>query len=217
VLRHGRDRAVLRAVSAIAREPSGTRRPSAPGRQLNQYRFAAPAWYLFSTQMPQRKLSIEEAKSLTELSTLQDGSPCFRSSKYTAILTLLGPKLLLITSIGYDAGDSAPLMAAQISRFIAAKGKLNVFANLTTQTGQASVAREWWAEWAKLHRAHLGLSHILVRNRVTDMAISVLAMLIGGGVIKSHASQASFEAAIAEQVPGFRSLPTFADLPPLRP
>lgn len=166
--------------------------------------------------MAPRTLSIEQARSLTELSTLQDGSLCFRSSKCTAILTLLGPSALLITSIGYDAGDSSPLLAAEINRLIAAQGKLNIFANLAIQTGQASVAREWWAEWAKQHRAHLRLSHILVRNRVTDMAISVLAMLIGGGVIKSHASQASFEAAIAELVPGFRSLPTFPDLAPLR-
>ena len=49
-----------------------------------------------------------------------------------------------------------------------------------------------------------------------DMAISVLAMLVGGG-IKSYAEQTLFEAAIVRAVPGFRQLSKLADLPPLLP
>jgi hypothetical protein len=91
-------------------------------------------------------------------------------------------------------------------------GTLIAFVNLSAQTGQASDAREWWAEWAKAHRGQLECTHILVRNRIMDMAISVLGMLIGGG-IKAHSEQASFEAAITAAVPGFRQLPKYADLP----
>ena len=55
---------------------------------------------------------------------------------------------------------------------------------------------------------------MLVRTRLMDMAISVLGMLIGGG-IKTYSDEAGFEAAIARAVPNFRQLPKFADLPPL--
>ena len=57
---------------------------------------------------------------------------------------------------------------------------------------------------------------MLVRSRMMDMAISVLGMLIGGG-IKTYSDEASFEAAIAKPVPSFRKLPKFAALPPLLP
>lgn len=167
--------------------------------------------------MAQRALSNEQARSVTELSALQDGSRCFRSSKFTLILTRLAPSVVLSTAIGYNSGDSAPLITAEMSRLIPATGKLHSFVNLSQQTGQASAAREWWAAWVKQNRPQLGVTHMLVRSKVMDMAISVTAMIIGGGQIKSHSSPASFEAAIAEQVPGFRALPTFLDVPALLP
>ncbi len=57
---------------------------------------------------------------------------------------------------------------------------------------------------------------MFVRSRMMDMAISVLGMLVGGG-IKAYSDLASFERAIAENVPGFRRLPEYKDLPPLLP
>jgi hypothetical protein len=87
--------------------------------------------------------------------------------------------------------------------------------NLAQQTGQASVAREWWAEWVKQNRPQLTATHMLIRSRMMDMAISVLVMVIGSEMIRTHSTRSTFEAAISERVPGFRSLPMYADLPPL--
>jgi len=56
---------------------------------------------------------------------------------------------------------------------------------------------------------------MLVRSRIMDMARSVLGMVVGGGMIKAHSDVGQFEALISEQVPRFRHLPTFADLPPM--
>ena len=142
---------------------------------------------------------------------------CFRSSKFTTVFTHLAPGTVLTTAIGYNTGDSAPLLTAEMTKAIPPGGKLFTFVNLSLQTGQASAAREWWADWVKRNREQLGPTHMLVRSKVMDMAISVTAMIIGGGMIKSHSSLASFEAAIATQVPGFRSLPVFDDLPAQRP
>lgn len=166
--------------------------------------------------MGERALSKESAESVTQRSTLADGTKCFRVSKFTQLLTPLGPGVVLVTGIGYNSGASAPLVTAELTSAIPAQGKLTSFVNLSLQTGQGGAAREWWIEWGKEHRPHVEAVHILVRSRMMDMAISVIRMFVGGGLIHSHAEPEPFEAAIRERVPSFQRLPTFPDLPPLR-
>ncbi len=162
-------------------------------------------------------MSNERARAATEVTALLDGSLCFRSPKFTLVLTELAPGAMLVHSIGYNTGESAPLVTAEMVRHMPATGKLQCFVNLSKQTGQSSAAREWWGAWAKQHRPSLGIQHILVTSKVMEMAISVLSMIVGGGLIKAHSSLPPFEAAITERVPGFRKLPTFTDLPPQLP
>jgi len=166
--------------------------------------------------MAKSPLSKAHAEAVTQRSVLADGSLCFRTSKFTQVVTPLAPGRMLVTGIGYNDGRCAPLITEEMTRALRRDGKLIAFVNLSAQTGQASEAREWWAEWAKAHRGQLEHTHILVRNRMMDMAISVLGMLVGGG-IKAHSEPASFEAAITAAVPGFRQLPKYADLPQLLP
>ncbi len=163
--------------------------------------------------MAQRALSTREAEFATQRSVLTDGSACYRSPKFTQVVTRLAPGHLLVTAIGYNSGESAPLITADMAHEIPHGGKLSVYVNLSAETGQASAAREWWADWVKHRQPELNLTHILVRNRIMEMAISVLAMIVGGGNIKAHSSEASFISIIAEGVPGFRQLPKFPDLP----
>ncbi len=164
--------------------------------------------------MGERALSKERAEAVTQRSTLSDGTKCFRVSKFTQLVTPLAAGVVLVTGIGYNSGACAPLITEEIGRAIPTDGKLVSFVNLSQQTGQASVTREWWAAWVKEHRPQLEGAHMLVRSRLMDMAISVLGMMLGG-VIHSYSEPAAFEAAIRERVPSFRGLPAFADLPPL--
>jgi len=161
------------------------------------------------------RLSKEHAEAVTRRSVLADGSQCFRTSKFTQVFSLLAPGVVLVTGIGYNSGQCAPLLTAELSRAIPAGGKLSAFVNLSDQTGQASVARDWWGDWAKQNRPQLATTHMFVRSRMMDMAISVLVMIIGSEMIRTHSLRTTFEAAIAERVRGFRSLPLYADLPPL--
>jgi len=156
----------------------------------------------------------ERAEAVTERSKLADGSICFRTSKFTQVVTPLSSGIVLVTGIGYNSGACAPLVTAEMTRAIPAHGKLTSFVNLSLQTGQASAAREWWAGWVKEQRPHIEGAHILVRSRLMDMAISVTRMIIGG-IIQSYTEPAPFEAAIRERVPSFRGLPKYPDLPPL--
>jgi len=162
------------------------------------------------------ELSKSRAEIVTQRSVLADGSLCFRTSKFTEVITPLAPCRVLVTGFGYNDGRCAPLVTEELGRAIPEGGKLVAFVNLAAQTGQASGGREWWAAWVKANRPRLEGTHMLVRNRMMEMAISVLGMLVGGG-IKSYSTVAAFEAAIREQVPRFRELPTFPDLPPMLP
>lgn len=165
--------------------------------------------------MTQKVLSLEHAETVTRRSVLADGSRCFRTSKFTQVITALAPGSLLVTGIGYNSGECAPLVTAELSRAIPSGGKLSAFVNLSEQSGQASIAREWWADWVKQHRPELTTTHMFIRSKMMDMAVSVLVMLIGSEMIRTHSTRSTFEAAIAERVRGFRTLPVYADLPPL--
>ncbi|HYP99852.1 MAG TPA: hypothetical protein VER96_14350 [Polyangiaceae bacterium] len=165
--------------------------------------------------MVKKPLSKEQAEAVTRRSVLADGSLCLRTSKFTQVITQLGPGVMLVTGIGYNSGECAPLVTAELSRAIPSAGKLSAFVNLSEQTGQASIAREWWADWSKQNRAQLTTTHMFVRSKMMDMAISVLVMLIGSEMVRTHSNRTTFEAAIAERVRGFRALPTYPDLPPL--
>ncbi len=162
-------------------------------------------------------LSEKRAEAVTQRSMLADGSLCFRTSKFTQVVTVLAPGFMLVTGIGYNSGECAPLITAELRRAFPQTGKLATFVNLAGQTGQASVAREWWGEWVKQNRAQLTVTHMLVRSKMMDMAISVLGMIIGSGMIKAHSDVLTFEAAIRAGVPRFERLPKYADLPPLLP
>lgn len=164
--------------------------------------------------MAKKPLSKENAEAVTRRSQLVDGSLCLRTSKFTQVITQLAPGVMLVTGIGYNSGECAPLVTDELSRAIPSAGQLSAFVNLSEQTGQASIAREWWAEWSKQNRAQLTTTHMFVRSKMMDMAISVLVML-GSEMVRTHSNRTTFEAAIAERVRGFRALPTYPDLPPL--
>ena len=99
--------------------------------------------------MPPSPLSLGLAQKVTQRSVLADGSLCFRTSKFTQVVTPLGLGRVLVTGIGYNDGRCAPLITEEMSRAIPPGGALTAFVNLSAQTGQASEAREWWAQWVK--------------------------------------------------------------------
>jgi hypothetical protein len=162
-------------------------------------------------------LSKSDAERVTQRSTLADGSLCFRTSKFTEVVTWLAPGRVLVTGIGYNDGRSAPLVTTELTRGFPQDGKLIAYANFSAQTGQASVSREWWEKWVKENIDHLERTNMLVRSRMMYMAISVLGMVVGSTGIKVYSEVATFEAVIAKDLPGFRHLPTFPDLPPMLP
>jgi hypothetical protein len=56
--------------------------------------------------MVQVALSKKHAESVTAPSVLADGSQCFRTSKFTQVVTRLAPGCVLVTGIGYNDGKA---------------------------------------------------------------------------------------------------------------
>lgn len=57
-------------------------------------------------------LSKELALKVTQRSVLVDGSLCFRTSKFTQVVTPLAPGRVLVTGIGYNDGRGASAQPA---------------------------------------------------------------------------------------------------------
>jgi len=139
-----------------------------------------------------------------------DGTVLYLGEAGCAVLQRLARGVLLITAVGDFETPSASETMKDFENELEVGGKLVLFINLLERKSVASSSRQSWSEWARKHRDRLR-SHVLVRSKLVDMAISVIAMLAGGVSVKSYSNVADFEAAIAREVPGFRRLPP---LPP---
>jgi hypothetical protein len=103
-------------------------------------------------------------------------------------------------------------LAAEIRR----SGSLSVFADARAMKRMSSEVREKALAWAKEHRAHLRSATVLVESKLMDMALSVLGMLIGGGLLKSVTVLADFEAKVLEHAPHLKRLPELEPPPAAR-
>jgi hypothetical protein len=70
----------------------------------------------YRDRMAKSPLSKALAETVTKRSVLADGSLCFRTSKFTQVMTRLAPGRMLVTGIGYNDGRCAPLITEEMSR-----------------------------------------------------------------------------------------------------
>ena len=118
----------------------------------------------------------------------------------------LGPGVVLMTA----AGDfQAPIEDGPMQDFereLSAHGSLVLYLNLMDRKRVENSSRKQWTDWASANRERLQ-AHLLMKSKLVGMAINVMAMLAGGLPLTTYADVASFERAIAKDVPGFRRLP----------
>lgn len=148
-------------------------------------------------------------------STLPDGTVVLRSERFTLAVKRLAPGKILLTAIGYEDGGTFDLLQAELEKEIARTGPpgVTIYCDLTDETGIAPESRERWGKWSKSHgEGAVAATHILVRSRLVDMAISLIGLFVGGGGMQSYADAAKLEAVIKRDVPGFRGLPRYPEL-----
>lgn len=136
----------------------------------------------------------------------QDGSVDLSAPGARALVIRLAPGVVFLSQAGQN--DSVTLaLFDELTTEIRRSGSLRVFADARGMKRMTAEVREKSLAWAKEHRAHLGSAMVLVESKLMDMALSVLAMLIGGGLLKSVSVLADFEAKVREHAPHLKRLP----------
>src|SRR5690348_9066369 len=86
-------------------------------------------------------------------------------------------------------------------------GPLTVFADVRGIRRMSSEVRDFSLSWGRRHRDDIRNATILVGSKIVDMAMSILAMLLGGGLIKVVSDPAAFLELIRKVDPQFAALP----------
>jgi hypothetical protein len=123
----------------------------------------------------------------------------------------LKPGFVLLTCHGGAVTEEDALaeaaMMAELDRELERAGTLSVFADLRDTSRMAAASRELAAKWMRRHQARINASHVLVRSKIIEMAMSVVAMLVGGGMVKIYSNPDVFLALVRKVAPKMTELP----------
>ena len=140
-----------------------------------------------------------------------DGSVLFCGTSLRVRIMVLKPGCVLATASG-EVGDAQDVsaedaMLLELDRELERAGTLMLFADLRDSTRMPSKSREKIARWMRRHQARLLPSHVLVSSKLLDMALSVIAMLVGGGLLTTHSRPQSFLELVKKACPKLGELP----------
>ena len=140
-----------------------------------------------------------------------DGSLLFCGPNLRVRVTVLKPGFVLATGHGAIAGaedvSAEAALLAELDRELERAGTLTVFADLRNSPRLPAASREKIVHWARGHQARLLPSHVLVRSKTIEMAMSIIAMLVGGGRLKIHSSPQVFLDLVKQVAPKLTELP----------
>jgi hypothetical protein len=149
----------------------------------------------------------------TEIRRIQaDGSVLLHGPNLRVRVAVLKAGVVLATAHGEvldekDVRVEAAVLA-ELESEIDRAGTLTLFADLRQSPRVPSLSREKIAEWTRRHRARLLPSHVLVRSKLMEMAVSIVSMLIGQTVFEVYTRPAAFLASIKKVAPMLTELPT---------
>ncbi|HEY3669106.1 MAG TPA: hypothetical protein VGL19_24075 [Polyangiaceae bacterium] len=144
-----------------------------------------------------------------------DGSIVFRGTALNIRLATLKPGFVLATAQGeaLTARDGLVEQAitAELDRELERAGQLTIFLDLRESGRMPAKSRNMIAQWIRRHQARLNTSHVLVHSKLMELAMSVVAMLVGGGLIKIHSKADAFLAVVRKAAPKLSELPKVPD------
>jgi len=91
-------------------------------------------------------------------------------------------------------------------------GSFTLYADLRESKQMSAPSRDRIAKWARRHQTRLLPSHLLVSSNLIEMALAIIAMLVGGGLFKIHTSPQAFLALVRKVAPKLSELPRVAGL-----
>lgn len=145
-----------------------------------------------------------------ERTVLSDGTIRLTTAGHAVFLQRLRPGVLLLATQGTEASRTRGALMRELESEIAASGPIALFADMRGSTRVDAAGRDEWAAFGKKHRTDLRRVVMLMQSRLVEMAISVLGLFVGGGLVKTVSDERAFAEAIAQDVPGFNRLPSYA-------
>lgn len=122
-----------------------------------------------------------------------------------SVYTLLSPGKVLVSQGRFLTVDLCQPIANLIDKTSTGPASITIFSDTTDVRNVEPAFRDAWISWFKAQRKILALPiHVLVQSKILEMSASVMNLSLGGGFIRSYSNPRTFEAAVAQQVPGFR-------------
>jgi hypothetical protein len=130
---------------------------------------------------------------------LSDGTLQWRVGEFVITLRSLAPGVVYAATTGSGEHVFVPEFAAALAAEIATHGRLVGFVNLREANRFGGEARDGWSEWTKKYKQQAS-AHFLVRSKLVDMALSLIAMFSGAD-LRVYSDVERFSAAMQLAAP----------------
>lgn len=155
--------------------------------------------------------STSQANSAQIRRVQTDGSVLFCGSNLRVRVATLKPGVVLVSAHGEVIDDedvkAEAAMLAEFDQELERAGTFTMFADLRESPRMPAASREKIAKWTRRHQARLLPSHVLARSKLLEMALSIITMLVGGGLFKVHSNPQTFLALVKKVAPKLNELP----------
>ena len=148
---------------------------------------------------------------------LPDGAVLITGAGIRFRTEVLKPGLVLITASGgrtrsdYD-GPAESALLHELDLELLRSGELTIFADVRDASRMEASARELAIAWIRDNRSHLKASHVLVRSKLLEMAVSIIGMLVGGDFVTLYSQPKAFLELVRGLAPSVIELPTVPDI-----
>lgn len=128
-------------------------------------------------------------------------------------IAVLCPGFVLMTGGGSRSGSPEDAQAElamlkELDAELKRSGSLTVFADLREMPRMSAQSREVATTWLRDNRANIKASHVLVRSKLVEMAMAIVAMVVGGGILKLYSRPDTFLDLVRTAAPTLVALPT---------
>jgi hypothetical protein len=141
-----------------------------------------------------------------------DGSVVLFGTAIRVRVAVLKPGFVLVTADGEALTERDMRVeqdiTAELDRELERAGQLTVFADLRESPRMPAKSRAMIAQWMRRHQVRLNTSHVLVHSKVMEMAMSIVAMLVGGGLVKIYSKPDVFLGLLRKVAPKMTELPS---------
>ena len=131
-------------------------------------------------------------------------------------MATLKPGFVLVTAYGEALTErdqrAEQAMTAELDGELERAGQLTVFADLRESPRMPAKSRDLIAKWMRRHQVRLNTSHVLVHSKLMEVALSIVAMLVGGGMVKIHSKADVFLGLVRKVAPKLTELPSISGL-----